>query len=77
MFTRSFPKTTKVLLDGGADVYRKHVIYGFTALAFAKKRAELEKGKGSTVVQHAERQALLRSVILMLEHAGAYDGQWA
>ena len=39
MFTRSFPKTTKVLLDGGADVYRKHVIYGFTALALAKKRA--------------------------------------
>jgi len=75
LFTRSFPKTTKVLLDGGADVYRKHVIYGFTEKA--KKRAELEKGKGSTVVQHAERQALLRSVILMLEHAGAYDGQWA
>ena len=71
MFTRSFPKTTKVLLDGGADVYRKHVIYGFTALAFAKKRAELEKDKGST------QSDKLRSVILMLEHAGAYNKQWA
>ena len=65
MFTRSFPKTTKVLLDGGADVYRKHVMYRFTALAFAKKRAS------------GTQSDKLRRVILMLEHAGAYDKVWA